>query len=237
MANKFRPGWWMLLLVIVVSLCAGENLWAEQYYYYDLGTSSGFTSTYANSINDSGNIAGFGYTGSNSARAFLWTPSSGMQNLGTVIPGYGYSVAYGINNNNQIVGVDSGSTFLWTGTMRDLGFSGGANINNIGNITGSTPVNFNSQAFLWNNTGGINYLGTLGGSYSAGISINDSNYVVGVSQINIGSTTDHAFLWTPTNGMQDLNTQTANLPDNVFLLIAKSINNNNQNSGAVFNNW
>jgi probable HAF family extracellular repeat protein len=228
MAHKFRHGWLLFFSVMVFSLCAGENLWAEQYYYYDLGTSSGFTSTYANSINDSGNVAGYALTDSNSARAFLWTPSSGMQNLGTVIPGYGYSMAYGINNNNQIVGVDSGSTFLWTDAMRYVGFSGGAKINNNGTITGSTPVNSNSQAFLWNNAGGIKYLDTLGGRNSYGVNINDSNYVVGSSEINIGSPTYHAFLWTPTNGMQDLNTQTANLPNNTFLSISKSINNNNQ---------
>ena len=89
--------WRVLLMLLVALITSGvpANLWAEQYYYYDLGTSSGFTSIYANSINDSGNVAGYALTDSNSARAFLWKPSTGMQNLGTVIPDYGYSMAYG----------------------------------------------------------------------------------------------------------------------------------------------
>jgi probable HAF family extracellular repeat protein len=218
----------LLLLGFLLSVQVSE---AEQYYYYDLRTSSCFTSTCANSINDSENIVGCAFTDNNSQRAFLWTPSSGMQNLGIGLQPYGYSGAYGINNNSNILGVINGYSVLWNsqGNASDLGFTGGANINNSGAITGSMPVSFNiSQAFLWSSSEGVKYLGTLGGNNSYGTNINDNNYVIGSSEINIASSIYHAFLWTPMNGIQDLNTLAANLPNNTFLSISKNINNNNQ---------
>src|SRR6516225_877403 len=48
-------------------------------------------------------------------------------------------------------------------------------------------------------------LGTLGGLNSGAAAINTHDQVVGASQI-AGSTSWHAFTWTPTDGMTDLGT-------------------------------
>ena len=60
-----------------------------------------------------------------------------------------------------------------------------------------------SHAFLWTATGGMQDLGTLGGSFSQAQGINASGQVVGYSYL-AGDTTYHAFLWTASSGMQDL---------------------------------
>jgi probable HAF family extracellular repeat protein len=60
-----------------------------------------------------------------------------------------------------------------------------------------------SHAYLWSKKGGIQDLGTLGGTNSAAMVINDSGQIAGGSQIS-GDATEHAFLWTSSGGMQDL---------------------------------
>lgn len=47
-------------------------------------------------------------------------------------------------------------------------------------------------------------LGTLGGSYSAALDINESGHIVGWAQLP--DLTEHAFLWTESGGMRDLGT-------------------------------
>jgi probable HAF family extracellular repeat protein len=47
-------------------------------------------------------------------------------------------------------------------------------------------------------------LGTLGGTYSTPTGINDDGVVVGSSTTSAKA--QHAFVWTPTNGMVDLGT-------------------------------
>jgi len=55
--------------------------------------------------------------------AFLWTRTSGIQDLGT-LPGDAVSQGLGVNSNLQVVGVSSGAVnraFLWeNGVMQDL---------------------------------------------------------------------------------------------------------------------
>jgi probable HAF family extracellular repeat protein len=172
----------------------------------DLGVLAGYNSSYAYGINNKGQVVGYAddITGNN-LRAFLYKDGT-MYNLGTL--GGNYSLAYGINTKGQIIGysataVDSNNqtsehAFLYeNGSMNDInsllnstgGESHAYGINNKGDITGTM---MSGNAFLYSG-GGVQDLGTLGGSGSSGSGINDNDQVAGYSYLVNGSY--HAFLY------------------------------------------
>jgi probable HAF family extracellular repeat protein len=88
----------------------------------DLGTLAG-SSSYATCINNNGQVAGYGPASSAYTapmHAFLW--SSGIKtDLGTLGGTNSASIAYGINNSGQVVGISGGHAFLYSGgNMTDL---------------------------------------------------------------------------------------------------------------------
>ena len=83
------------------------------------------------------------------------------------------------------------------------------------------PANMNYQAFLWAPETGMIALGTLGGTYSDGLGVNDAGQVVGVSETAGGA--QKAFLWQ--NGrMSDLNSLVDTGSSKASLLTADHIN-------------
>lgn len=117
----------------------------------DLGTLPGDTSSRADAINDQGTVIGASEGGGSGTRAFVWTSSGGMQDLGTLAggAGTGYAEAFGINNSGVVVG-EAGSSlgtraFIWTaaGGMQDL------NTMLVGNrdlvLTGAFAINDKGQ--------------------------------------------------------------------------------------------
>jgi probable HAF family extracellular repeat protein len=145
-------------------------------------------------------------------RAFLWTQSQGLQDLGTL--GGPDAFAANINDRGQIFGVSYTSdvpnplttippfdAFLYEkGKMTDIpnGFGGtqvnplGAN--NRGELIGnaSFPDEVTSHPFLWSKGKWID-LGTFGGTFGDPASINDAGAVTGHAANPDNSV--HAFLW------------------------------------------
>ena len=130
----------------------------------DLGTFGGPIG-FAVSINSTGKIVGSADLPIERKRAFLWSEDIGLQNLG-ILPGYQQSLAYGINDYDQIVGFSvtpnpfgSSEPFLWQkGEMISLGayagyiFNQALKINNWGLVIGySNNTNFTpgSRPWLW----------------------------------------------------------------------------------------
>src|ERR1051326_931950 len=79
-----------------------RRLMRTYYTVTDLGTLGGAGSG-ATAVNDSGQIIGYSDTTGRSYHAFLYSPATGMKDLGTP-RGYANSSALGINRAGQIVG-------------------------------------------------------------------------------------------------------------------------------------
>ncbi|MEH2357151.1 DUF3466 family protein [Nostoc sp.] len=140
----------------------------------NLGTLPSDTYSQANDVNDSGQVVGSsGLTGVNDSRAFVYTSSTGLQDLGRLRPTDLFSTGLGINNLGQVVGFSGTNNnffaadgnglraFLYSDkTLYDLnnliapssegGFTltAASAINNNGQIVGRGAVNGELHAFL-----------------------------------------------------------------------------------------
>ncbi|MBN3945101.1 MAG: DUF3466 family protein [Nostoc sp. NMS7] len=140
----------------------------------NLGTLPSDTYSSASDINDSGQVVGTsGLTGVDDGRAFLYTSSTGLQDLGRLRPTDLFSFADGINNLGQVVGFSGTNYNFYTAdgnalqaflysdnTLYDLndliapgsepGFTltAASAINNNGQIVGRGAVNGELHAFL-----------------------------------------------------------------------------------------
>jgi probable HAF family extracellular repeat protein len=137
------------------------------------------------------------------AQAFLWTPTDGMINLGTL--GGDSSGAADVNEKQWVVGGSrtlntNGHAFLWTATdgMVDLGTFGGpmstaAAVNDRGQVVGSSQDQFTLLGFVWTETTGMIELPPLPGySVSEGHLVSNGGYVVGTS---LEGNTNRPTLW------------------------------------------
>jgi probable HAF family extracellular repeat protein len=191
----------------------------------DLGNLGG-SNMEAVAINATGQVVGYGTTAAGADHAWLWQSSTGMTDLNTLIPpnsGWVLTEAYGINNNQQIVGQGTingqSHAFLWHiggGAPTDLGvLKGGVQsyanaINANGQVAGVSTIKLGGKMhwdpFLWTAPGPMTDLGTLEGAtgtYAEALNNLSSVQVVGRSGPAPASA---AVLWQ--NGtVTDLNTQ------------------------------
>jgi len=201
-------------------------VWTRTNGMMDLGTFGDPSATgwplrtsFATAVSNTGEVVGASYVPFISVpdgyRAFRWTPSAGMQIIGT--PTVFFSYATAINDVGQVVGNNGGSE-VWTATggWVDISTLGGAvrpvAINNLGQVVGTSGLDtapfaplFPAHAFLWSASGGMVDLGTLGGASSVAAAVNQSGHVVGWAQ-TAGASSDmnwRAFLWTA-SGMVNL---------------------------------
>ncbi|HEV3485531.1 MAG TPA: hypothetical protein VG106_08990 [Vicinamibacterales bacterium] len=157
------------------------------YSAVDLGTLGGPFAN-ARGINARGQVVGHSLTATGEEHAFLWTPATGMVDLGTLVAGR-LSRAFAINNLGVAVGVAVNAAgerraVLWTnaGEIRDLGapegfHSAALGINDFGVVVGVATSKVNaddSRALRWLPDGTMRDLGKLGGSFNA--SLNGINF-------------------------------------------------------------
>lgn len=243
--HDFRAGV-LALSLLGIATCANA-----QWTITDLGDLPGGSAfSYANDINNAGQVVGLAYDLTSGSRAFLWQNGT-MTDLGDLPGGSDYSEAYSINNAGQVVGVSSAASapraFLWqNGTMTDLGdLPGGGDdslandINDAGQVVGISGATSGPRAFLWQN-GTMSELPerndfslffsptdgpTRGSGYGAGPSyaasdINNAGQVVGSLSFPYSS---YAVLWrdgTPTF--------LGDLPGGIVSSTANGINNAGQ---------
>jgi probable HAF family extracellular repeat protein len=215
------------VLVLCAATAIASSASAQTYHYHgflwtatgglqDLGVPSGWTDSFAFAISQSGRIVGAlqdQTTGKETAAK--WTPAGGWKPLGKGLSGQ-YSVALGVNNSEQVVGITNTTgnkehAFFWTptGGMQDLGTLAGDTtsiaygINALGEVVGdsSTP-GLTNNAFFWTQSGGMQRLGTLRGpgSYTYANAISDNGVVVGATTGQYLGTV--AVLWTAADKIQ-----------------------------------
>ena len=153
----------------------------------DLGTLKGQTFSRANGINGFNQVVGFSGPALDNpkSRAFFWSKSTGIIDLGTL--GGAYAQAFAINDSGFITG------------NAEIASSA---------IGGSAAHAFLSASPLSAGAIGMRDLGTIGGSFSSGTAINAKNHVVGYSTVNNTDGRVHAFLFDG-KGMRDLGTLVA----------------------------
>jgi len=138
----------------------------------------------ANGINGFNQVVGFSgpELDNPKGRAFFWSKSTGMVDVGTL--GGAYAQAFAINDSGFITG-NSQTASSATGGAAFHAFLG--------------PSPLRAGAI------GMRDLGTLDGSFSYGMSINANSHVVGYSTVNKVDSRVHAF-WFDGNAMKDLGT-------------------------------
>jgi probable HAF family extracellular repeat protein len=227
-ANSMQSGtFWLWGGVVNYQYQTRAFLWDKQNGMQDLGTLSGGTNAQAAFINELGQVVGYSYTSSAPSAfcayhygfalttgSFIWNTENGqdrMNDLGSL--GGTCTLAFGLNNQGQVVGVSSLAgdlkyhAFLWQGGLLvDLGTLGGDTsapgfINDTGDIVGvadlAGPTPQNHHATLWRNGKKID-LGVLeGDSCSRAYGVNSRGQVVGNSESEAlcDFSGEHAFLW------------------------------------------
>jgi probable HAF family extracellular repeat protein len=171
-------------------------------------------------------------TGGPQQVAALWEGDQ-LINLGTLEGGY-QADATDVNDSGQVVGFAGNLVsdpffgtqvrqFFWeNGVMTDVGTLGGPDsppfgnpsINESGQVAGSSFLNSipnpatgipTTDPFLWTKDGGMQDLGTLGGTVGLPLSMNNRGQVAGDSNMP-GDLTFHPFLWDKKNGIIDVGT-------------------------------
>jgi probable HAF family extracellular repeat protein len=225
----------------------GDNacVWVPSSEGY-LWTSLGGDNSRGFGINDT-TVVGLAYIGGYS-HAYVKPQGGEGQDLG-IPTGYIESRATGINNANTIVGYlsdaggvttacswsPSGVSYTAAAPLFGVADTRALAVNNPGQAVGIRKISDTVfHAVLKSPAQGLQDLGTLVGSewQSQAFDLNDSGWVVGWSAYYDGS---RAFLWTPSGGMQDLNTLVVNLPPGVRLYEAHAINQRGEIAGYTAN--
>ena len=186
--------------------------------------------------------------------AFIWTQGGGIVDLGALggDPAGTGSDAFAVSANGSVVVGDSSTddtntadhAFRWTqgGGMADLGALGGdpagtdsvafavsANGSVVVGDSSTDDTNAIEHAFRWTQGGGMADLGALGGdpagtgSEAAAVSAT-GKVVVGYSFTDDTNSNTHAFRWTQSSGMQDLNTLLGNAGVNMTGIVLEAAN-------------
>ena len=202
-------------LSVAVAVALAISVGAQDYRSRIIQTLGGKKST-VQAMNRSGQVTGAADINNRfveQPHAFLWSKTSGTQDLGTL--GGNFSYGSFVNDLGQVAGASSLAgdsvyhAFRWTASsgMQDLGSFGGGGSNPYGMNAAGTVVGFSStssnmaRAFRWTPSGGMQDLGFGDGSLA--VAINDLDEVLGTACTGSCSTL-HSYLWSSSHGVESL---------------------------------
>lgn len=177
--------------------------------------------------------------------ATVWDPANGARSLVTDFGVISAHQSRAINNAGEIVGVRSSTGScgdfeafylnIHTGEHIDIhaellgsqmGLTEAYDINDVGVVVGTGPVDNQVRAFLWHRDDGFTLLPDLPGtlpSYSEPSAINSHGVVVGQAIVNDDW---RAWIWTEQDGIADLNDIADGLPPDFAIVDSIGINDN-----------
>lgn len=174
------------------------------YRIQDLGGLAGSTTqTYVNGVSGNGTAVGCATVGT-SSRAFVWTRSVGIRDIGTL--GGASACATAVNSNGVVAGYSNAADgtlhgFVWTTAtgMEDLGFMAfPVSINNADAVAGTLRYPSGSQLFVWTRAAGLTALGQpVGMRHAEAVKMNNGGSIA-LNAIPLdASQPRRAYLWRP----------------------------------------
>lgn len=143
-------------VLVSVAILLAISIQAKADFYYnvvDLGTVPGCTQTRAYSVNNAGQVVGYGYGGSDTLMAIQFD-STGNGNAKALHGGGIVSFAYSINNRGQVAGRVGWNAVVWGTPSMTLGVGDAYCINDSGQVVGATS----NGATLFDTSGSGNHL-------------------------------------------------------------------------------
>ena len=197
-------------------------VWSEEAGLREIGAlDPSFPVTAPRAMNGNGQVVGSSRGSDGALHAFRWTSSEGLQDLGLS----GWSEAFAINDEGQIVGHADGRAFVWYPEdgveylLEDtVPVSVATDLNSSGVVVGYAEfLSGIPQAFYWSRHEGWFNLGSLNLKYpiSLALGINDQSQVVGQSlsiEAPGGQRLARGFRWTLDGGMEDIGAALVDAP-------------------------
>jgi probable HAF family extracellular repeat protein len=192
-------------------------LWEPDVGMRTLGFLPGHDTANANDINDAGQVVGSSGSFETGAQlSFIWDERDGIRALDVSLGGDRHSAA-GINRSGEVVGsssiggddsiehaffLDRRGVLLDLGTVSDVNPTTNATaLNDLGTVAGTDSGPALSQAFVWEESRGLQPLDQPAGTSVLPHAINREREVVGVM---LPPDRTRAFRWIAREGLQDL---------------------------------
>ena len=209
-ADRIRKITIIVVVCIMVMMFTSSIAHAQSYNVQPIPLITNSDFNVANGIDRNGWIVGYFRMDDGTDLAFRYNFGIGFSQLLQPLAGDDDSIANASGYVGTTCGESDGVPVRWFNDgpaqlLDSEGITFSANgCNFIGRITGQRLFDLtSSQAYLWTQSTGFEYLGTLGGDDSEGMDVANNEHVCGWSNPT-GSGVLEAFLWDDVNGMQSL---------------------------------